>query len=838
MSSRTRVSSGNNLHQRNSAAQNGYHRVHSSSRPNLSKAGQFESSTSSRKWAPTNKILPIIKRLSENIASLYLSKKTLNDLNDDIQNMQQLVSAENSRVQTLSRMTVAFWAIWNEFTVKLDSALNVDESPRVLAFVKEQLSNALQTIRQSHEQILALLLESKKPEPDQSLHNYVYQKFESVLQTESIEIIDNLTILLHDTKRIFTVLQKNQRLFFISKTDSNYVLRAVERSIKSLHSISSDDNLRDEIVSQFTLAQETLKKLIPESNIKKRSTSVPNEPPQSKTSPQRRRKNAQNDSSNQNIQNINQTISQTSPSGNKSAVSTKSKGKKHRLPVYDDPTPSEHIRTRQSVKPVKRAVTPPSIRLRPRQRGVRVSDNESRRGFDSRSIISERDGKISLANGKSRSDHNFSLLNIENGQKKKGAKAQEPPKERSQRWSLLKPSEKHATHSESQQNLQSQDLPTSSILTTTQQQPIQSKKKHHNLNNYNMTNSTNSNIISSNNLNDNLNHNNKNNNSSANNDKNNNNINYKGDCKNETTFPGLLCGNNDGSKNTVPSRLRVELPKINMAETLVHRKSNASNISPRFYSFASPEYDYNSSSSFDMSFPLNTIESYSSDSYNNFSQSLSPRISSSPRGTISNNNNTTEKISSRHSSQQSSQQSSPTKKKFPIPPPPKKETFTNNTSSNNANVVKTETRTHRSRNSNNSNNSTTATNITTNNTSSHNSPNVTTSHRSSNNNHNISKNSTNINNASSTRHSSSTVNTTSSTTTKTISNNTKTNSTVSTPATTNPTSSTTTSTASTANTKPVTEYEYYYYSSYDDEPPPKTQANQIKSLRTPPTHPK
>ena len=514
--------------------------------------GNDESSINEN-WVPTNKIVFIIKKLADTISSLYISRKTLNILIADLDAMQQIVDIKNSKITSLGRMTSNFWNVWKNFKLKLDSALTSDDAPKILAFVKDQLNNAEITIRKC--QNVA----------DPSQHEYVYMKFNHIKLAESV---DSLPEIMHDTKRIYTVIQKNLKTFFSQQTESSYVLKSLERSIKSMRSISTDDSLRDEIVNQFLAAQESLKKLIPEKHKTIRSNSVPNDP--LKIEANKKKEN--------NIPSSNPT----SPPDNKLNIinkTNKQKKTKLRLPVYDNPSTGYNSITSRSLTSTTRSVTPPSFRSR-RVRESRNFDNESRYGYDARSVVSN---KSSMR--KSTSNFAFSSQELNNSkpnpqnQQEQTADNQDPSRKlsHSQSTSLSKLTKKGLFNAD--QNIGTRvDRSQRWGLLTPEERMQQRKRRSHRKSVNNTTKDAENAIahisspVESTNANDNE----------------------------QVSLTLNIKSVKDLSKPTATS------PRTN--DDLLQQKS------PRFMSFASPEYDYNSSSSIDFFSPSTEIGNSASQS--------------------------------------------------------------------------------------------------------------------------------------------------------------------------------------------------------------------------------
>lgn len=330
----------------------GHIRIRSSARSSLKQTNSAlmaETVGPELKWVKTKQIHQIINTLIEKISELYLSSQTITDLNQSLNALKQLVLRENNRnIKSLSNMTRNFWNTWNDFTVTLDTALNLDQSDMILRFVKDQLNNAETVIRQTQSRINTALTEAKKPLPDSQYHDYIYEKFEAVKNTESI---DDINSLLHHVKRIYTVVQKNFRLFFTSKSENAYVVNSIERTIKTLSLILNDDNLRDTIVGLYNSSHESLKKLVPLSNIQSRGGSIPSS---AVSISQGRELN-----SSPNLFNQNQPNDQISTQTSKKS---KKKKKKPQLPLFEDP-----VSIQQQNSSFKRSITPPAKRSRARK---------------------------------------------------------------------------------------------------------------------------------------------------------------------------------------------------------------------------------------------------------------------------------------------------------------------------------------------------------------------------------------------------------------------------------------------------------------------------------------
>ena len=206
-------------------------------------------------WVNSTKIQFLLKSLVTCISALTVPDEVHNDLVKQLKMMSGLVAPDMAKQLSLPRLFDEFWRSWRRFRSALNSVLESDEAPSILAFCVERLKTVQAMIQRG---------EGKVPEGRFSPERfeYVYGKFETILPMfENADSLD-INAILHHLRSVQNILTKRTASFFVSEGDFQFCLRNLKHVMDSLQSISRNDAAKEAVVTEFGSTQAALRKLV------------------------------------------------------------------------------------------------------------------------------------------------------------------------------------------------------------------------------------------------------------------------------------------------------------------------------------------------------------------------------------------------------------------------------------------------------------------------------------------------------------------------------------------------------------------------------------------------
>ena len=300
------------------------------------------SNVRSSRWVNTRKIEFLLKGLQNSITSLTLSTEFKLKLDENMKSLTAIVQQDPTKKMSLSRLYDEFWKSWRSLKESLNSVLEVDDAPPIVAFCADRMRKIESMIKRGEEKVPEASFSPERFE-------YVYGKLGKILEMFGNVTEIDLHQVLHNFRAIRNVLTKHSATFFVNDADFQFCVNNLKLVIESVERIQQNDAAKAGVVSEFASCQSALRKLV-SADLKEQKQTKPEE------------KVAK-------------------------ARDSKKVPEKRRMPRYDTPEVEVRPTLSRLVRP-KRSVTPPAARvklaLRQVDRGNKRPDADARKARDAR----------------------------------------------------------------------------------------------------------------------------------------------------------------------------------------------------------------------------------------------------------------------------------------------------------------------------------------------------------------------------------------------------------------------------------------------------------------------